>query len=474
MVVFLLISKGVDMLTFIRKTEKFYKVAIVLVDLALINVAYVLAYLVRYNWTLPSFNFEPYLAAAPFITLVALVYFDLFGLLKFYRKSLQEITIALFKTIFILSITTVTITYYLQGFSFPRLILIIAPGIQLLLLIAWKGFILFIKKRVTSNLNLMVVGERSELNSIIEKVEYSLKSSKLHIKCIIPSDEIGKAFKRLKDVDEVFISDNVADEEKMKIITVCLAEKKVVYIVPRLFEISLSNARMVQFEDMPAYMVDRLGLTVEQRFFKRTFDFFVSFIGIILLFPLMIFAACLVKFSSRGPAIYRQTRLTAGNKRFKVLKFRTMYEGSEAGTGPILSTENDPRLTKIGRILRNLRIDELPQLFNVLKGDMSFVGPRPERPFFVEQFNKEIPEYSHRYLVKAGITGYAQIYGKYDTSPVDKLKYDLLYIKDYNLLLDIKLILQSFKVLTGKRSVYQNRVKVKEEIIKHRNHTTAM
>ena len=106
-------------------------------------------------------------------------------------------------------------------------------------------------------------------------------------------------------------------------------------------------------------------------------------------------------------------------------------------------------------MLRNLRLDELPQLFNVLKGDMSFVGPRPERPFFVEQFSKEIPEYAHRYLVKAGITGYAQIFGRYDTSPVDKLKYDLLYIKDYNLLLDIKLILQTIKVFKGKKALYQ-------------------
>lgn len=443
------------MLAFIRKAEKFYKVAIILVDLALINAAYVLAFLVRYNWTLPAFNFEPYVASAPFITSAALVYFDFFGLLKFYRKSFQHIAVSIFKAVFILGITTVTITYFLRGFSFPRLILIIAPVFQLILLFLWKGFVLYVRKRVTNDMSLMVIGERSELSSILEKVENTLKKAKLHIKCIIPADEIEKAFKRLKDVDEVFISDNVSDDDKMKIITQCLAGKKVVYIVPGLFEISLSNARMVQFEDMPAFMLDRLGLTVEQRFFKRTFDIAISLIGITITFPLMLSAACLVGLTSRGSVIYRQTRLTAKNRKFKVLKFRTMYEGSENETGPVLSGDSDPRITKMGRALRNLRIDELPQLFNVLKGDMSFVGPRPERPFFVEQFSKEIPEYAHRYLVKAGITGYAQIYGKYDTSPVDKLKYDLLYIKDYNLLLDIKLILQTVKVLTGKKALYQ-------------------
>lgn len=445
------------MLAFLKRTEKFYKVAIILVDLVLINLAYVLAFLVRYNWKLPEYNFEPYIASAPFITVAALIYFDMFGLLKFYRKSIQDLASPICKAVFLLSVTTVTITYFLRGFSFPRLVIVIAPVFQLILLFIWKGFILFIRKRVTNDLKLMVIGERSELSSVLDKVEHTLKRARLHIKCIVPSDEIGKAFKRLKDVEEVFISDNVSDEIKMKIITQCLSDKKVVYIVPRLFEISLSNARIVQFEDMPAFMLDRLGLTVEQRFFKRAFDIIFSFFAIVITLPLMLFIACLIKLTSPGKAIYRQTRLTAKNRQFNVLKFRTMHEGSEDNTGPILSEDNDSRITRVGRVLRNSRLDELPQLFNVLKGDMSFVGPRPERPFFVEQFSKEIPEYSHRYLVKAGITGYAQIHGKYDTSPVDKLKYDLLYIKDYNLMLDIKLIFQTLKVLTGKNNLYRQK-----------------
>lgn len=444
------------MLALIKKSRKYCKIAIVIVDLILINAAYVFAFLVRYDWTLPSFNFDPYIQSAPFITIAALIYFDLFGLLKFYRKSLQEIALSILKSIFLLSITTVTITYFLRGFSFPRLILIMAPAFQIVMLVIWKGIVLSVQKRVSHDTNLMVIGERKELRSVLDKVGNTLKKARLHIKSVVPSDEIEKAFKRLKDVDEVFISDNVSDKDKMKIITQCLAMKKVVYIVPRMFEISLSNARMVQFEDMPAFLVDRLGLTVEQMFFKRAFDIVFSFLGIIATLPLMAVIACIIRLTSKGPAIYRQTRITAGNREFDVLKFRTMYDNAEDGTGPVLSNDNDPRITKVGRVLRNLRLDELPQLFNVLKGDMSFVGPRPERPFFVEQFSREIPEYTYRYLVKAGITGYAQVYGKYDTSVVDKLKYDLLYIRDYSLLLDIKLILQTLKVFRGSKAVYQN------------------
>jgi len=434
---------------------KYLKIGVVFADLILIHVAYILAFLVRYNWTLPEFNFRPYVISAPFITVAALIYFDVFGLLKFYRKSLQEMALTLLKSIFLLSITTVTITYYLRGFSFPRLILAIAPVFQFILLLIWNGTVLSVRKKFSVDLRLMVIGERSELKAIIEKVGHSLRKAKLHIHYVIPSDETGKALKRLKDVDEVFISDSVSDEDKMKVITECLVRKKTVYIVPRLFEISLSSARMVQFEDMPAFMVDRLGLTVEQRFFKRLFDIVLSLFGIVITSPLMIIIAILIRATSKGPAIYRQTRITVGNREFKMLKFRTMYENAEEKTGPVLSSDDDPRVTKVGRVLRNLRLDELPQLFNVLKGDMSFVGPRPERPFFVEQYSRDIPEYIHRYLVKAGMTGYAQIYGKYDTSAVDKLKYDLLYIRDYSLMLDIKLILQTIKVLLGKKAVYQ-------------------
>lgn len=450
----------------IGKYYKYSKIAIILVDLALIHVAYVLAFLVRYNWTLPAFNFEPYVASAPFITIAALIYFDIFGLLKFYRKTLQETAVTLLKSIFILSITTVTITYYLRGFSFPRLILIIAPVFQFILLFIWKGIVLSVRRKFSADIKLMVIGERGELRSILDKVSHTLKRDKLHIHCVIPADKIGKALSRLKDVDEVFLSDNVSDEDKMKIITECLDQKKVVYIVPRLFEISLSSARMVQFEDMPAFMVDRLGLTTEQKFFKRLFDIVLSFLGIIITAPLMIFVAILIRATSKGPVIYKQTRITVGNREFQMLKFRTMYDHAEDSTGPVLSNDDDPRITKVGKVLRNFRLDELPQLFNVLRGDMSFVGPRPERPFFVEQYSRDIPEYTHRYLVKAGMTGYAQIYGKYDTSAVDKLKYDLLYIRDYSLMLDIKLILQTLKVLLGKKAVYQDSAVAKRGSVK--------
>ena len=193
-----------------------------------------------------------------------------------------------------------------------------------------------------------------------------------------------------------------------------------------------------------------MNLSVEQRLFKRVFDLIVAFIGIIITSPILLAAAVIVKLTSPGPVIFKQERITRNNRVFDIYKFRTMSQDAEKNTGPVISGNNDPRITSVGRVFRKLRIDELPQLFNVIKGDMSIIGPRPERPFFVEQFCKDIPEFERRTTVSAGITGFAQVLGKYDTSPEDKLRYDLLYIKNYSILLDIKLVFQTIKVmLTG-------------------------
>lgn len=166
----------------------------------------------------------------------------------------------------------------------------------------------------------------------------------------------------------------------------------------------------------------------------------------------MLVTALLIKATSKGPVFYKQTRITLDQREFSILKFRTMSATAEKESGPVLAQANDSRVTTVGKYLRSLRIDELPQLINVLRGDMSLVGPRPERPFFVEQFKEENPYYELRHNVRAGITGYAQVYGKYSTDFQAKLKFDLVYIKNYSLLFDIQILLQTIKILFDKVS----------------------
>lgn len=176
----------------------------------------------------------------------------------------------------------------------------------------------------------------------------------------------------------------------------------------------------------------------------------MSVAGLIIALSFMAATAIAIKIGAPGPILYSQIRTGRHGKEFRVYKFRTMKVDAEKYTGPMLAQENDPRITKLGRFLRSVRLDELPQIWNVFIGDMSIVGPRPERPFFVEQFIKETPEYAYRHNVKPGITGMAQIYGKYNTTAFDKLVYDLMYIEKCNILTDLAIIIQTVKVLFTK------------------------
>ncbi|MFH0812534.1 MAG: sugar transferase [Pseudomonadota bacterium] len=177
---------------------------------------------------------------------------------------------------------------------------------------------------------------------------------------------------------------------------------------------------------------------------KRSFDFTLSSIGLVLSSPLWLLFSVAIKLEDRGPVFYSQERVGKGDRIFKALKFRSMIPDAEKHTGAVWASENDPRVTKVGRILRATAMDELPQLWNIFKGDMSFVGPRAERPELVEQFAREIRNYRQRFVVRPGLTGIAQVYGKYDTPPHHKLKYDLLYIRKQSFWLDLKLIFLSF------------------------------
>jgi lipopolysaccharide/colanic/teichoic acid biosynthesis glycosyltransferase len=189
-----------------------------------------------------------------------------------------------------------------------------------------------------------------------------------------------------------------------------------------------------------------------QRFLKRGLDLFLALLGLLILSPVLLICSIAIKLSDGGPVLFKQVRLTLNHKKFELLKFRSMVVDAEKDCGAVLSSKDDERITPVGKIMRRLRLDELPQLLNILKGEMSFVGPRPERPELAEEYRKEMPEFDYRLKVKAGLTGYAQIVGRYNTTPHDKLKMDLMYIAGYSILEDIKLILQTFKILLIKSS----------------------
>jgi exopolysaccharide biosynthesis polyprenyl glycosylphosphotransferase len=220
-----------------------------------------------------------------------------------------------------------------------------------------------------------------------------------------------------------------------------------VLLIPELYDILLHNARLNRVDDMAVFHIESLNLTPGQQQAKRLFDILFSAIGLVLFLPFMLVISAAVEISTPGHIFYRQKRVGLNGKVFYPVKFRTMFDDAEKDLGPVLASADDPRITPVGRLLRPLRLDELPQMINVLKGEMSFVGPRPERPFFVEQFCRDIPEYHYRLKVKPGISGLAQVQGKYDTEVADKLRYDLYYIRNYSLLLDLQIIFQTLRVV---------------------------
>lgn len=271
--------------------------------------------------------------------------------------------------------------------------------------------------------------------------------------CKIISYKTGMAAleKEIGKYDAVIIGD-MPSHERNQLLKHCFSMGIRTYSVPKISDVLLRSSDELNLFDTPLMLSRNVGLTIEQRWMKRLEDIIIASIMMVLFSPVFLIASIAIKCTDRGPVFYKQERLTIGGKRFMIYKFRTMIVDAEKMSGAVLASEKDPRVLPIGRILRATRLDELPQILNILKGEMSVVGPRPERPELAAEIEKRIPEFSYRLKVKAGLTGYAQVYGKYNTTFYDKLKLDLVYIRKYSLLLDLKLIIMTPKIMLLKDS----------------------
>ena len=251
--------------------------------------------------------------------------------------------------------------------------------------------------------------------------------------------------------NQILILENIPADIRDKYILYALRKGKGVQVIPTVENLSFLGGRIRHIGDTPVISLKNAHLLPEEKFIKRAFDFFGSLIGIIITSPVFLIISVIIKLDSKGPVFYKQERYTINKKRFNIYKFRTMVIGAE-NAGARLAVENDDRITRVGKVLRACRLDELPQLFNILKGEMSFVGPRPERPIYADEYSVLVKNYDVRYLVKAGLTGYAQIYGQYNTKVSDKVLFDSIYINNFSLWLDLKLIVQTVMIMFIKES----------------------
>lgn len=250
-----------------------------------------------------------------------------------------------------------------------------------------------------------------------------------------------------KDECNAVVLGDISVEDRGPLLKFCYGRSIRVYVLPKITDVIMSGAEELHVFDSPMFLTREYSLTMEQRFFKRMIDIVCSLTLLVLASPFMLVTAILIKLWDGGPILYRQVRCTIGEKEFEILKFRSMRTDAERDGVARLAKKNDSRITPIGKLIRKCRIDELPQLFNILKGEMSFIGPRPERPEIIAQYVEIMPEFAYRMKVKAGLAGFAQVYGKYNTSPYDKLKLDLIYIENYSVWMDIKLMMLTLKVL---------------------------
>jgi len=432
-----------------RKTDGlFLKFFEGLLFIIIVGLSYYVPLLIDFSGKYEVHNFKALYGGFPWIAGASIIIFSLNGAFNAIKKSPSEHIIIMFMSAVMINITTMAIAFFTRGFGFPRSLIVLAFMIQVVLLSIFKCLFISVLRYTKGLRRVMVIADFNDKEALTRKILSSISSNDRIMIFVKPDAQVY--LKHMDKVDKIFVSDSVDGALKDQIITHCITLDKSLYVVPRTFEIAILNSDIMQFSDLPTFKVDTLHLSQEKMLIKRVFDIIISILGIVLVSPLILIVAIVMLITEGRPIFYTQERATIGNKAFKLIKFRSMVVDAESETGAIWASEDDPRVTKLGRFLRRFWLDELPQLFNVLKGDMSLVGPRPERPFFIDQFSEEIPDFHYRLTVKAGVTGLAQVMGKYSTTPENKIKYDLMYIRNASVLFDLKIIIETVKkILLG-------------------------
>ena len=382
-------------------------------------------------------------------TLILILFSRMFGGLRVgYLKRLDDIYSRALAAICSNVVIYLQITLINRWFLSPMPILIMTLA-EFCVIVVWAFGSRYLFNHLYGARKMLVIYGERRPDQLIRKMES--RRDKYNICGKVHIQEGEKEIRRMMKEYEAVIIWDLPSQIRNRYLKYCFAHSIRCYVTPKISDVILAGSDRIHLFDTPLLVSRNMGLTAEQLVVKRFMDIVVSAVGIVLSSPIMVICAIAVKAYDRGPVFYRQERLTQNGAPFRIFKFRSMRVNSET-QGARLASKHDSRITPVGRVLRNLHFDELPQLFNVLAGDMSIVGPRPERKVLLKEYQREIPEFYYRLKVKAGLTGYAQVYGKYNTTPYDKLKLDLFYIENYSVFLDIKLMFMTFRILFQKET----------------------
>lgn len=413
------------------------QIILFLTNIVLINVAFLLSFLVRYGLPFPENNFLPYKKSFVFLTLIYMGALAVFGVYKNRFKSSWELFQKVFLGVFLGTLLAVAFVYVfrIEWGAFPTSVFAISFLVNLILIFEVNQFVLKAKKKIKKQV--IILGE-GEVDDIVGK------------KANVERKRIDQIHELLEcpNIDEIVVSEKITNAKDMNLLL----------YLERKLRADILFSPLVYLELLPDRIngnssVDLLNTFVGRQsdldeFFITILDISTSLVLLILATVPMLIISILIKLTSGGAVIYKQQRVGKDGKTFTLYKFRTMAKDAEKTVGPVLAKRDDPRITKIGKILRTTRFDELPQLFNVLSGQMSLVGPRPERAHFVK-LHKALQ--GLRLAVKPGLTGLAQVRSFYDLRPKHKIKYDFLYIQRRSLLLNIYILLQTIPVVLSRK-----------------------
>lgn len=422
--------------------------AIVLVELAIYYYVWMNYY--NINMTISFWRRGNWLIAGEYLML-----------LLFFHRMNGGLKVAIYKYVTLvyshmLSIVGVNAFFYVQVVLFDKKMhnptpLLVLTVVDLILVLIWAWSfkkiysVLFPKKR------LIFVYGKEPMSQLKDRID-TREDKYVIAQNLSVHKGIDFIIKQAENYDGIIIGDIPAGDRN-QLLKLCYARNIRSYTVPKISDILLRSSTELNIFDSPLYLSRNFGgLAWDQRVIKRIEDVVITSIVLLITSPFFLIVALMLKLTDHGPIFYTQKRLTLDGREFSIYKFRTMVVDAEKKSGPVKAGDKDPRILPVGHFLRATRLDELPQLLNILKGDMSLVGPRPERPELAAVITGNIPEFELRLKVKAGLTGYAQIYGKYCTTSYDKLKLDLTYILNYSIFMDLKLILMTPKVLFMKES----------------------
>ena len=386
-----------------------------------------------------------------FYVLYLFVFVYLYGGTKYaYYKKGQLILSQTLGTIIANALMYIQIIMVVGRFPFPTIwpmLVMSAADLVVIMLINQLSDGIF--KKMFPPKRLLLICDMAYKENLIRKLS-GRKDLYTVTRCVSAAEPLVKLQQEVQDCDAMMLY-GLEEQKRNDLVKFCYEKSIRIYVAPEISDLLLRGADRVHSFDTPFLLLRNSGISFEQRVMKRAMDVIISGCMLLVASPFMLLTAIAIKLEDHGPALFKQERVTLNGRKFYIYKFRSMIVDAEKN-GAQFSSKNDSRITKVGKFIRATRLDELPQLLNILKGDMSIVGPRPERQQYIDEFCKETPEFIYRLKVKAGLTGYAQIYGKYNTTPLDKLKLDLMYIESYSVLLDMKLIFLTLKIMFTKES----------------------